>query len=70
MLGMRLCRRGERGDAEGGRACNGFVGDEEGVEGPGKGRDIPTRTDLPWRLGVVGRGGTDDPTPSEVCSSR
>ena len=63
---MRLCRRGERGDAEGGRACDGFVGDEGGVERPGRGRAIPTRKGLPWRLGVVGRAGSDDLTPIDV----
>lgn len=68
MLGMRLCRRGERGDAEGGRVCDGFVGDEGGVERPGRGRTIPTRKGLPWRLGVVGRTGSDDLTPIDVCS--
>jgi hypothetical protein len=65
---MRLCRRGERGDAEGGRACDGFVGDEGGVERPGRGRAIPARKGLPWKLGAVGRTGSDDLTPIDVCS--
>jgi hypothetical protein len=68
VLGMRLCRRGERGDAEGGWACDGFVGEEEGVDRPSRGRAIPTTKGSPWRLGVVGRAGSDDLTPTDVCS--
>lgn len=68
MLGMRPCRRGERGDAEGGLVCGGFVGDEDGVERPGRGRAMPTRKGLSWRLGVVGRAGLDDLTLVDVCS--
>jgi hypothetical protein len=64
---MRLCRRGERGE-EGGRACDGFAGDEGGVERPGRGRAIPKIKGLLWSLGVVGRAGSDDLTPIKVCS--
>jgi hypothetical protein len=69
VLGMRLCRRGERGDAGSGRGSDGIVGEEEGVETAGRGRAIPTRKGLPWRL-VVGRAGSDDLTPINVCSFR
>ena len=64
---MRLCRRGERGDAEGARV--GFVGDEGGVERLGRGRAMPTRKGLPWGFGVVGLQASDDlTTPTDICS--
>lgn len=67
VLGMRPCRRGELGDAEEGRACDGFDGDKEGVERSRGGWAIPARKGFFWRLGL-GRTGSDDLTPINACS--
>lgn len=65
---MRLSRRGERGDAEEGWACNGFCGEEEEMEVPRGGWAIPTRKGFPWRLGVADGVGSDDLTPINARS--
>jgi hypothetical protein len=66
VLGMRLCRRGGRGDAIEGWACDRRGEGGEGIEGPGRGW-------VNWTGEGTSRGRgmeeveSDDPTPINPC---
>jgi hypothetical protein len=64
VLGMRLCRRGGRGDAKEGWACDRRGEGGEGIEGPGRG--WANRTEEGTSRGLEGVE-SDDPTPINPC---
>jgi hypothetical protein len=67
VLGMRLGRRGERGDAEEGWARDRRGEGGEGIEGPVRDWVDPTKGVSTWGLEAAE---LDDPTPIDTCPSR
>jgi len=66
VLGMRLCRRGERGDGEEGRTCDRRGKGGEGIERPRRGWVNPMRKVFSWGLEAAE---SDDGTPINPCPS-